>query len=128
MAECRWCRKSHRGDLLCRSAKKILDAMYARGMEGEMPTIEFPEPLPPDRLGLGLTEDDRLVSQLIVNAASVTIADAPHPALILSGRDPYGRALPRWFYVGGTDDMARLVTLVSDTAAMAIRAADSQRG
>jgi len=126
--KCRWCRTNHRGDLLCSSAKKILNALYARGMEGDMPTIQFPEPLEPDRLGLGLTADDRLVSQLVVNAASVTVADAPHPALIFTGRDPYGRTLPRWFYVGDDREMVRLVALVSDMADMAIRATNGQRG
>lgn len=121
--ECRWCTKVHSVRLMCGPARKILDALYARGMEGNMPTIEFPEPIRDAAVQLGLNPDDRLMSQVVIKAATVPLAGIARPALIVTGRDVYGQVLPQWMYAGDPDEIGRLVQLVTDTAGMATRAA-----
>jgi hypothetical protein len=65
---CRYCEQRHDPDRMCAPARRILDAMVERGMSFNMPTIEFPEPLPANELGLGLGPADALVVQLVVQA------------------------------------------------------------
>lgn len=129
MRACPWCSRIHSAEHLCRPAKRILDALYARGMSGNMPTIEFPAPIPAEQLGaaFGLGPDTRLVSQLVVQAAVVPAAGVPWPALILTGRDTDARPLPKWLYACEDEGMDRIVALVGDMASLATRTARQQR-
>jgi hypothetical protein len=111
---------------MCDPAKQILDGLYARGMEFNGPTLEFPEPLPPDRLGAlaGYT----LVRQFVVKAAAVQDATGiARAGVLFTGQDVYGGLLPPWLYLGDEDDMARLNTLVTDMTALALRQAARER-
>jgi hypothetical protein len=120
---CRYCEQRHDADRMCAPARRILDAMVDRGMSFNMPTVEFPEPLPADELGLGMRPGDALVQQLVVEAATVQFAGVLRPMVILTGRSVHGGTLARWFYAGDADDMARLRALINDTTEMAVRAA-----
>jgi hypothetical protein len=124
---CRYCEQRHDPDRMCAPARRILDAMVERGMSFNMPTIEFPEPLPANELGLGLGPADALVVQLVVQAITVPLAGVLRPGLIFTGRSVHGGQLPKWIYAGDADDMARLCTLVNDTSDMAVRAAAQGR-
>lgn len=121
---CRWCLKLHKPRLLCDPALKILNALYARGMEGNMPTIEFPEPLPAEKLG---GDALTLVRQIVVKAAVVDVADVPFGALVITGRTHHG-PLPELLYPGDDDTLRRTAALVHDMAELAIRQAAHQRG
>lgn len=124
---CRYCDQRHDPDRMCEPARRILDAMVERGMSFNMPTIEFPEPLPADELGLGMRPGDALVTQLVIQAATVALADVLRPMVILTGRSAHGGEMPRWFYAGDAEDMARLRGLVTDMTEMAVRAAAEGR-
>lgn len=126
--QCRWCTEHHQPRLLCDPAKKILDALYARGMDGNMPTIEFPAAIPAEELGMGLGPGDRLVRHLVVHAATVDLAGVARPMVILTGRDTSDEVLPKWCYAADDDGMEHLVGLVTDMAALAMRTAAGQRG
>lgn len=119
--DCRWCGATHGDLLLCDGARNLLNALYARGMELNMPTIEFDEPVQGSAGMLG--EGTVLVAQLVVKAATVPVAGTHHPALILTGLDAEHRALPSWVYPADAEGIRAAVKLVSDTGDMAIRAA-----
>ena len=118
---CRYCRSRHMPRFLCDSAKGYLDAMVAKGASYNMPTVEFDDPLPSGVAFLG--PDDRLVTQLVVKAATVPLHGVVHPMLILSGRDANQRALPNWMYAATPEEMVGLPRLVTEMAEMAIRRA-----
>lgn len=124
---CRYCEQRHDPDRMCAPARRILDAMLARGMSFNMPTIEFPEALPADELGLGMRPGDALAVQLVVQAATVSLAGVARPLLIFTGRSAHGGELPRWFYAGDADDMERLRALINEMTEMAVRAAAEGR-
>lgn len=65
---CSWCDQRHDVRYLCDPAKAILDALYQRGARGNMPTLEFPDPIPAAQFygDLGLGPDARVLSQLVV--------------------------------------------------------------
>lgn len=124
--KCRWCVQRHEERYLCDPARRILDALYAKGMEGNMPTIEFPDsPLYP--FAEGAPADLVLVSQMVVQGATVPAAGVPHPALVFTGRDHLRQPLPRWLYAAGDGQMADLVKLVADMGDLAVRTAQQQR-
>lgn len=124
---CRYCEQTHKPRFLCDPAKKILDALMARGMSFNMPTIEFPEALPAREVGMGLTAQDSIVGQLVVQAATVPVADVVRPALLFTGRDVYGKTLPRWCYPADNTGMNDAANLVSRMAEMAVRRAAEAR-
>ncbi len=123
---CRFCDDRHRPRFLCDPAKRVLDAMLDRGMSFNLPTLEFPEPLPGIEGQLGLNPDDQLASQIVAKAAVLPFAGTFKPALILTGRAG-DRVLPQWLYAGNDDDLRRLTTLVGDITEMAIRRAAQAR-
>ena len=125
MSACRWCARKHGDRHLCDPAKRILDAMYAKGMEGNMPSIEFPEPVMGAAAMFG--QGTVLVGQLVVYGATVPVAGVARPALIFSGTDGEGRELPKWIYPGDDDAMEAAAGLVSDMADMAVRGAAKRR-
>lgn len=124
---CRWCEERHRPRYLCNAARKTLDALYQRGARGNMPELELSEPIPAEQLGLGLSPGDRLISQLVVQAATVEAAGIPRPAVILTGVDPYGDQLPKWLYTGDDEGMTRFIELITNMTRLAMRTADAQR-
>lgn len=125
---CRWCEQEHTRRYLCDPADQLLLALYARGAEGNRPPVELPEPLPIERLGLGLTDDDALVSQLLVEAAVVPFVGVPRPALMISGRSVHSdRPLPRWLFVSDDDGMEQLTALVRRMTEVAVKAAHKHR-
>lgn len=123
--KCRWCTQRHEPRWLCDPAVSILDALYDKGMRGNMPTIEFPEiPLQVP----GLDADMVLLGQATVMGATVPAAgDVPFPALVLSGRDHRDKPLPRWFYAAADEQITAFAVLVDRMAKTAIRAAEQQR-
>lgn len=124
---CRYCDRRHGENYLCPPAKRVLTALLERGMSFNMPSLEFPDPIPAVDLGLGLGPDDALVEQFVVQAATIPYADIIRPALVFTGRNASGGVLPKWLYVGTADDMARLAGLVNDMTELAIRAAAEGR-
>ena len=124
-AECRYCEQEHDPALLCDPARRVLDALYARGQRFDMPTVEFSEPvLHADAFG----EETVLVAQLVVKAATVPVAGVPRPVLIFTGRDLDGRVLPQWLYAASPPDIRRIVRLVGDMGALAVSTARKQMG
>ncbi|MEV7263991.1 hypothetical protein AB0N38_10610 [Micromonospora aurantiaca] len=119
---CPYCRQRHMPRYLCDPAKRVLDEMQARGASYIMPTLELPDPIPAAQLGLGFGPDDQLVSQLVVQAATIPHAGIQHPALILTGRSPYGQ-LPYWLYAAGDTELRATADLVRDMAELAIQRA-----
>lgn len=127
--DCRWCAARHTARFLCDPARKILNALYARGMEGNMPSIEFPAPIPAEQLGYKLGGDpgDRLLRQLVINAITLDVAGIPRPGLILTGQDNAGDPLPRWVYAADDAGIRAAAKLVDDMGRLAIRTAAKAR-
>jgi hypothetical protein len=122
-AACNYCRDRHAPRYLCGPAKRVLDALVARGQSFNMPTIEFPAPIPAEELGMGLSADDKLLAQVVVQAATVPAVGVIRPAVIFTGRTVHGEVLPKWLYAGVDDDMSRLAVLVRDMTDLAMRTA-----
>ena len=121
--ECRYCEQRHEPRLLCDPARRVLDALSARGQRFDMPTVEFPEAINhADAFG----EDSVIVAGVVVKAAVAEVAGTPQPVLIFTGTDIDGRALPNWLYVASPPDMKRVMKLVTDMGTMAIRRAREQ--
>ena len=121
--ECRYCEQQHEPRLLCDPARRVLDALSARGQRFDMPTVEFPEAINhADAFG----EDSVIVAGVVVKAAVAEVAGTPQPVLIFTGTDIDGRALPNWLYVASPPDMKRVMKLVTDMGTMAIRRAREQ--
>ncbi len=117
---CRYCNHSHDEQFLCTPAKRVLDALLARGQRFDLPTIEFPEAVhDPNMFG----EDTVLVAGLTVKAGVVEVAGTPQPVLVLTGNDLNGKPLPNWIYAASVPDMKRMMKLVNDMGVMAIRRA-----
>lgn len=125
---CRLCERSHKPRYLCDPAKQVLDALYERGMSFNMPSLEFPEPVPASEIGMALGPGDTLLRQVVVQAATVPFAGVARSAVIFTGRDMQGQPLPRWIYPGDAEDMARLAGLVREMTDLATRAAAQARG
>ena len=123
---CRFCDDRHRPRFLCDPAKRILEALIERGMSFNMPTIEFPEPIDGASERLGLNAGDQMLSQVVAKAAVVPVVGTFKPAVILTGRTPYG-VLPQWMYAADDDDLRDLPKLIGDITQMAIRAAVNAR-
>jgi hypothetical protein len=123
---CRYCTDRHSTRFLCNPAKKVLDAMVAKGMSFNMPTLEFPEPIAMPRPDL--PDVDVLAAQIVVMGAVVEVAGVARPALVFTGQGVHEGPLPRWMYAGEDDDLTRLSTLVSDMTALAIKTAARARG
>lgn len=117
---CRYCETGHDEKLLCDPARRVLEALAARGQRFDMPTVEFPEAINhADAFG----ENTVLVAGLTVKAGVVQVAGTPHPVLVFTGNDIDGAPLPNWLYVASPPDIKRIVKLVSDMGVMAIRRA-----
>jgi hypothetical protein len=125
MIDCPYCVSRHGDMLLCPPAKRVLDALVARGQRFDMPTVEFPEPV---GAGAMLGAGTVLVGQFTSTAALVDVAGVPRPALIFSGTDVEGRPLPQWVNPADAAGIQKLVKLVADTGDMAIRAARKRGG
>ena len=120
IAECRYCGQGHAPGLLCDPARKVLDALAERGQRFDMPTVELTEPVNhADAFG----ENTVIVAGVVVKAAVAEVAGTPQPVLIFTGTDIDGNTLPNWLYVTSPHDMRRVVKLVADMGAMAIRRA-----
>jgi len=128
MVHCRFCSQSHRPRYLCDPARRVLNALIERGMSFNMPTVDFPEPIPAQDMGIGLAPGDRLMRQVVVMAATVEVAGTPHPMVIFTGRDTDGQPLPRWMYPADQQDMATLKELLVSRIDLAVATADKQRG
>lgn len=123
LTRCRYCENEHGDLLLCAPAKRVLDALYAKGQRFDMPTVEFPEPITgPDALGDGTV----LCAQMVVKAGIIPVAGYPRPALIFTGQDIAGNVLPQWVLPGEGPDLRRTARLVQDMTEMAIRRAREQ--
>lgn len=124
MRECRYCAEVHGTSLLCDPARRVLDALYARGQQFDMPSVEFPEPVADaGAFGDGTT----LCRQIVVKAALATVAGVWRPVLIFTGQDITGRPLPEWVYPGDDETHRKVAALVAEMAEMAIRRAREQR-
>lgn len=126
LIKCGFCASLHEPRFLCDPAKRVLDALIERGMSFNMPTLEFPQPLSGQELGLG-APGDKLVAQLVVMAGVVDAAGIPQPMLAITGRAHDGAVLPRWIYPATDEDILRTRDLVVDMADLAIRTAAAQR-
>lgn len=123
---CSWCDQRHDVRYLCDPAKAILDALYQRGARGNMPTLEFPDPIPAAQFygDLGLGPDARVLSQLVVLGCTVPAAGGViRPGVILTGRDDHDVELPKWLYVANPAGLNAAARLFSDMVGMAKRAA-----
>lgn len=123
---CRYCDRTHDRTLLCDPARRVLDALYARGTEFNMPTVEFSEPLPADHLGL--EPGDVLVAQLVVKAAAVPAAGVSWPAVILTGTDAHRHRLPQWVVPGNAEALTAMSRLFADMVDLAVRTARKTGG
>jgi hypothetical protein len=117
LQHCRYCDNRH-GDLfLCKPAKAVLDALIERGMNMNMPTIEFPDVVPQDGA------DFVLMSQLVVEAALAPAAGVNWPAIVITGQDYAGQPLPRWLLPGDVKSLRDASRLMQKMTEMAIRKA-----
>ena len=115
----------HKARLLCDPAKKVLDALAARGQSFDLPEVELVEPLPMDALsGPG---DTRIMRQLVVEAATTVVVGVARPALVITGRD-FAGPLPRWLYVSDDEGLLRATEMFVAMARTAIRRAADLRG
>lgn len=123
MKPCPFCEAAHADDHMCTPARRVLDALLARGMSFNMPDIEFPAPmdLPP-----AIVPGDAWVQQLVVQAGVVDVAGVDRPTLVLTGRTATG-PLPRWIYPGTYQEIDAAAALVRRMADMAIRRARESR-
>lgn len=128
LIDCRWCQQRHDPRWVCDAAKRLLDALHAKGAELTMPDVTFPEPIPGHEYGLGLDDaaGDRLCKQIVVQGAVVTLNDVAYPALVYTGLDSYDRRLPSWTFGGDPVDLDNHVQLVKRMTALAIRTAREQ--
>lgn len=122
---CRYCEQDHDDRYLCDSIKRVIEALYARGTEFNMPDVTFPDPLPLHELGLGLdgSKGDALMLQTVIQAACLDMNGVTKPALIFTGVDHIGRPLPKWLIAGDPADIDRGVQLHQRMAGLAIRTA-----
>lgn len=127
MVHCRFCTERHRPRYLCDPASRVLKALHERGMEFNMPTLDFPEPLPGRDLGLGLNPGDQLMQQVVVMAGTGEVAGVPQPIVVLTGRDHTGAPLPRWMYIADEQDMASFRELITSRIDLAVATARKQR-
>lgn len=126
--DCRWCAQNHSARYLCEPAGMVLAGVLAKGAEGTMPQIEFPDdPIPAAQLGLGLSPQDRVLRQFVVKAATTPVAGVERATLIFTGRDLDNRVLPQWVYLGGDDEVQGVADLVATNAALAVRTAVAKR-
>jgi len=125
-AGCKFCLRVHSRSAMCDPARRVLDALVEQGMQFNMPTVEFPEPVR-DGMKLG-GPGDTLMRQLVVAAALIDINGVYVPALVFTGRTDDGSPLPRWVMPGDDDAIDSAVKLVADVANMAKRAAAKARG
>jgi hypothetical protein len=126
MIDCRFCDSTHGDLLMCKPARRMLDALLARGMRFDMPTVEFGDPV--DGAAGLLGEGTVLVTAFTSAAALIEVAGTPRATLIFSGTDGEGRPLPQWVYPADVAGIQKLVQLVADTGDMAIRAARKRGG
>jgi hypothetical protein len=112
---------------MCDPARQILLALYARGANFDLPTIEFPAPIPAAQVGLGLAPQDRVVHQLVVQGVVVPVAGVAFAGIVLTGRDMDGRQLPKWLIAHDDDGMRRSAALVVEMTEMAVRRAADER-
>lgn len=127
MVECRFCGERHRPRYLCDPAKRVLEALIARGMELNMPTLDFPEPLKAEDMGLGLEPGDQVLRQVVVMAGTGDMAGTWVPVIVFTGQDMEGKPLPRWIYIADAHDMGILRELVTGRIDRAISAAREQQ-
>lgn len=121
---CTFCEAEHARDHMCEPARRVLDALIARGMSFNMPDLEFPAPID---LAPAIVSGDAFIQQLVVQAGVIEVADIERPALIFTGRTPTG-PLPRWMYPGTYQDMDRAAGLVRRMADLAVRTVKARRG
>lgn len=121
---CVHCDASHAARFLCDPAKAVLDGLAARAAERNITTRDFLDtPIIDNPLGPGFGPDDRLLTQLVVQAAAIPIGDSDvtQPAVVFTGLDHTGAKLPQWLYCGTVTDMERTKKLVADMCDLAIR-------
>lgn len=126
LINCRYCEATHGDALLCDPARRVLDALIERGMQMNMPTLEFPEPVAG---GLGdAGPGDAVMRQFVCQAGLVELGGMQRPTLVFTGRDGYGTALPRWIYSASPAEIRGVVRLVSQMAELGIRRAREANG
>jgi len=115
---CPWCEDQHGNRYLCDPVKAYLDAIVAKAGSYTLPDVELNEPveLPP---GLG----DVLMRQFVVNGGTADVGGVRRPVIVITGRDAQGEPLPRWTFIGTTQELQRIrntfdrmVSLAIDTA------------
>ncbi len=117
---CSLCSQQHTRRFLCDPAAAILAAAIARKEAHDMPTVDFDEPLDITNTGLGLGKNDQVMTQIVVNAAVIESGGVPFPALIITGKDLAGRALPRWVYTSTGADVLAVGELFRSRAKLAV--------
>lgn len=121
MRDCPYCSETHGTMLLCDPARRMLDALVARGQQFNMPTIEFDDPVP---AAAGMFGGSTVAcTQLVVKAGLVPAFGATFPALMLTGRDVALATLPEWVWAATPEDLRAFSKLVGDMTEMAIRRA-----
>lgn len=122
---CPFCRERHMPRFLCDPANAVLLALKERAASFDLPPMELPEPVP--AAALGLDPGDRLLRQLVVNAATVDVAGVRQPVLVFTGRDGQG-PLPRWYFAAEDEKLLATAGLVDQMARLAISRAGGEPG
>lgn len=124
---CPYCEQAHGPEVLCPPARRVLDALHARGLAFTGVHVNLPEPVSRAE-ALGLQPQDSIAGVLSVTAGTVEISPGIHrPLLALSGITWDGTPLPRWMYAADDDGMQRLVHLVATQARGAVERAALKR-
>lgn len=127
---CVHCDTVHALRYLCDPARVVLDALAAKAAARDMPTLEFlAEPLAGNPFSFGHSPHDKLLVQLVVQAAAIPIDEAGtvlQPAVVITGVDHHEQPLPQWLYAGTAESLRKAAKLFADMTQLAIRGA--QRG
>lgn len=124
---CKVCLRWHAATHMCGPARRILNALAEQGMKFDMPTLEFPEPIPHT-----LSSDDVTMAQLVVKAGVIAVGSGDEGthvgALVFTGVDSRKRPLPQWVLPADDEQLDAVCALVSDMAELAKRRAELARG
>lgn len=124
---CPYCEQAHGPEVLCPPARRVLDALHARGLAFTGIRLDLPDPVPAARQQLAMQPGDALVAHLSVKAGTVEVGGVHRPLLALSGIVADGSPLPRWLYAADGDTMHRLAQLVTITVREANQRAEKKR-
>ena len=122
IVDCPWCETRHGGRYLCDPVKLYLAAIAAKAGSYDLPNLEFDKPVEfPPELG------DVLMRQFVVNGGTADVGGVRRPLVVITGRDAQDKPLPRWTFIGTTQEIVRIRNTFDRMVSLAIDAARKHR-